>query len=182
MARKSIRDNKSVYQIAREEKALTRAQASELMKTISEDRIDKIERGVLLPKAEDILAMAKCYKRPDLCNYFCTHECQIGKENIAEVRMEDLSQIVLEAIAALNRLETEKNRFIEIAVDGEIYEDEYKDFARIQNELNNISMAVSSLQLWVDKTIAEGKINSEELAGAKKTLESFPDNKNLPHH
>ncbi len=44
--------------------------------------------------------------------------------------------IVLEMIASLNALEKEKNRLVEITVDGEITEDEYRDFAAIENQLD----------------------------------------------
>lgn len=170
MGRRSIREDKSIYQAAREEAGFTRAQAADQMDVLSEDRIEKIERGALLPKAEDILAMAKCYRRPELCNYFCTHECRIGQENVEEVRMQDLSQIVLEAIDPLNQLEKEKNRFIEIAVDGTISKNEYADFSRIQMELVNVARAVNPLKLWVNKTIADGKIDEAELKAAKAQL------------
>ena len=72
--------------------------------------------------------------------------------------MKELSQITLEMLASLNVLEREKNRLIEITVDGEISEDEIQDFKKIQQQLAKISMAIDSLQLWVQKSIAEGKI------------------------
>lgn len=105
------------------------------------------------------MAMADCYKNPSLCNYYCSHECPIGQEYVPEVKLKDLSQITLEMLASLNALEKEKNRFIEITVDGMISHDEKEDFERIQNQLAQISMAVDSLQLWVQKAVADGKIN-----------------------
>ncbi len=59
---------------------------------------------------------------------------------------------------SLNTLEKEKNRLIEITVDGGISENELGDFKRIQKQLAEISMAVDSLQLWVQQAIANGKI------------------------
>ena len=75
--------------------------------------------------------------------------------------MKDLSQIVLEMIASLNAIENKKNRLIEISVDGQITEDEFQDFTVIQDQLSKIAMSVDTLQLWVQKTIAEGKIDKE---------------------
>ena len=69
-----------------------------------------------------------------------------------------MSQITLEMLASLNSLEKEKTRLIEITVDGIISEDEKEDFERIQNQLSQISLAVDSLQLWVQKAIVDGKI------------------------
>ena len=97
-------------------------------------------------------------KAPHLCNYYCSHECPIGQEYVPEVKLKDLSQITLEMLASLNSLEREKTRLIEITVDGIISEDEKEDFERIQNQLSQISLAVDSLQLWVQKAIVDGKI------------------------
>ena len=157
MGKKSVKENKNRYQICREDLELTREKASELLEFISADRIEKIESEKSMPHPDEILRMSQCYKAPDLCNYYCTHECPIGKEYIPEIQLKDLSQIVLEMLASLNTLNREKERLIEITVDGEITEDEYQDFAQIQSQLKKIAESVSSLQLWVEKTMAEGK-------------------------
>ena len=158
MGRKSTKENKNIYQISREEVGLTREAAAEKMDYISSDRIEKIEYEKSLPHPDEILAMAECYKNPALCNYFCSHECPIGKEYVPEVKMKELSQITLEVLASLNAIEREKNRLIEITVDGEITQDEMEDFKEIQDRLSKISLAIDSLQLWVQKSIADGKI------------------------
>ena len=63
-------------------------------------------------------------------------------------------------------LDKEKERLIEISADGQITEDEYADFNKIKSELTKISSAVNSLQLWIDKTIADGKIDADRLNNA----------------
>lgn len=158
MGRKSTKENKNIYQTSREAADLTREAASELLEFISSDRIEKIENEKSLPHPDEILAMADCYKNPSLCNYYCSHECPIGQEYIPEVKFKELSQITLEMLASLNSLEKEKNRLIEITVDGEISDDEMHDFEKIQEQLSQISLAIDSLQLWVQKAIADGKI------------------------
>ena len=40
MGRRSVKENKSIYQVKREEMGLTREKASERMATLSEDRIE----------------------------------------------------------------------------------------------------------------------------------------------
>ena len=149
MGRKSTKENKNIYQLSREEANLTRESAAEKLEFVSADRIEKIEYEKSLPHPEEILAMAECYKNPALCNYFCSHECPIGQQYVPEIKMKELSQITLEMLASLNVLEREKNRLIEITVDGEISEDEIQDFKKIQQQLAKISMAIDSLQLWV---------------------------------
>ena len=159
MGRKSTKENKNIYQISREEIGLTREAAAESLEFISSDRIEKIESEKSLPHPEEILAMADCYKNPALCNYYCSHECPIGQEYVPEVTFKELSQITLEMLASLNSLEKEKNRLIEITVDGIISEDEKKDFEKIQAQLAQISMTIESLELWVQKAIADGRIS-----------------------
>lgn len=158
MGRKSTKENKNIYQISREEQNLTREAASSLMEFISSDRIEKIENEKSCPHPDEILAMADCYKTPSLCNYYCSHECPIGQGTVPELALKDLSQIVLETLASLNAMENEKNRLIEITVDGKITDDEREDFERIQAQLEEISIAVDSLKLWVAQAIADGKM------------------------
>lgn len=163
MGKKSTKENKNIYQTYREELGLTRDKASELLTTMSADRIEKIESEKSLPHPDEILEMADAYKAPDLYNYFCSHECPIGQQFVPEVKMKDLSQVTLEMIASLNALNRDKDRLIEITVDGQITEDEYADFKRIQTQLDQISMAVDSLKLWIDKQIADGAIDKTKL-------------------
>ena len=106
--------------------------------------------------------MARCYHSPTLCNYYCTNECQIGQEYVPEVKVKELSQITLEMLATLNSLNKEKERLIEITVDGTISADEVKDFLMIQDSLEKMSLAISALRLWVDQKIAEGEINKAQ--------------------
>jgi hypothetical protein len=163
MGKRSIKEDKNIYFESREEAGLTRAQASEIIGTISESRLEKLETGKTTLYPEDVVDMAAAYKKPELCNYYCTHECRIGKDNVPEVKISSLSEIVLGMLSALNSMETQKNRLIEITADGEISEDELPDFVEIQNQLNQIDLTVESLKIWVANTIADGKIDKKKL-------------------
>lgn len=163
MGKRSVRENKNIYFESREEAGLTRAKASELIGTISESRLEKMETGKTLIYPEDVVDMAAAYKKPELCNYYCTHECRIGKDTVPEVQPSSLSEIVLGMLSALNALESQKDRLIDITADGVISDDELPDFAKIQKELNHIDKTVESLKLWVSNTINEGKIDKEKL-------------------
>jgi len=167
MGKRSIKENKNIYFVSRENAGLTREAASDKMEFISPDRIERIENEKSRPQPDEVLAMAKCYKVPNLCNYYCSHECEIGQNYVPEIQIKNLSQIVLEMVASLNTLDEQKNRLIEITVDGEISEDEYADFAKISAQLDKISMAVESMKMWVDKTASEGGIDLERLKAAK---------------
>ena len=159
MGKKSVKENKNAYQISREEAGLTREAASQVLEFISSDRIEKIESEKSLPHPDEILAMSKAYKDPELCNYFCSNECPIGKKYVPEIKMKELSQITLEMLASLNAMEEEKKRLIEITVDGKISEDEKGDFETIRAKLKDISISIQSLQMWVDNAILTGVIS-----------------------
>lgn len=150
MGRKSIKENKNIYQEIRESKNLTRESASELLDFITADRIEKIESGKSLVRPEEVLKMAEVFKRPDLTNHFCSNECPIGKKYIPEIKQKDLSQITLEMLATLNELDKQKNRLIEITSDGKIESDEAKDFDKIKSQLFEMSKIIQSLMLWID--------------------------------
>lgn len=163
MGRKSTKENKNIYQISRENLGLSRDAAAEVLGFVSADRIEKIENERTVPHPEEVLAMADGYKNPSLCNYFCSKECPIGREYVPEVKAKDLSQITLEMLATLNKLTHEKDRLIEITVDGELTEDEIPDFLQIRSNLEKMALAIDSLNLWVDQTIASGKIDKKLL-------------------
>ena len=161
MGRSSTRENKTRYQLAREELGLSREKASELLETIAPERIEKIESERSLPRPDEVLIMAEKYKTPSLCNYFCARQCAIGQQYVPEIRNSELSDIVLKILASLNAMDRKKERLIEIAADGTISKDEIDDFVRIQKELERISVTVETLQLWVEKMLANGRIDTE---------------------
>lgn len=166
MGKKSTKENKNIYQLSREEMELTREKASDQMLTVSADRIEKIESNKSAPHPDEILLMAECYKKPILCNYYCSHECPIGEKLVPEIRSAELPQIILQMLSLLNSLYEDKNRLIEIAADGEISEEEIPDFVKIQGKLDSISRAADSLQLWIQNAIVSGRIDKEALAAA----------------
>ena len=161
MGRNSVKENKNIYQLTRESLGLSREKASDLLETIPPERIEKIENERVVPYPEDILTMAEKYKSPDLCNFYCSKQCPIGRHYVPEVKIKDLSQIVLEMLACLNSMNRKKDRLIEITADGKIANDEIEDFIKIQKELEHISVTVETLQLWVEKMLATGAIDSE---------------------
>ena len=162
MARKSTKENKNIYQLTREGLKLSREAASELLESIPPERIEKIENERSLPHPDEVLVMAEKYKQPSLCNYYCANQCPIGQQYVPEVKIKDLSQIVLEMLASLNSMHKQKERLIEITADGKITGDELEDFIFIQEELERISITVETLQLWSERMLATGAIDVEQ--------------------
>ena len=159
MARRSTKENKNIYQRTREGLDLTREEASDLLVTMSPERIEKIESERSMPHPDEVLLMSDTYKQPTLCNYYCANQCPIGQQYVPEVKVKDLSQLVLETIASLNTMQKQKDRLIEITVDGRITGDELADFVQIQEQLEKISVAVETLQLWCERMLDTGAID-----------------------
>lgn len=158
MGRISTKENKTVYQLARERLGLSREKASELT-DIETFRIERIENEKIPASPWDVSEMADAYKEPALCNYYCANECPIGMKYVPEVKIKDLSQVILEMLASLNAMKKSQERLIEITADGVIENDELEDFVHIQQELARISITVESLKLWTEKMVANGKID-----------------------
>ena len=168
MARVSTKENKNIYQLTREGLKLSREAASELLESIPPERIEKIENERSLPHPDEVLVMSDKYKQPSLCNYYCANQCPIGQEYVPEIKVKDLSQIVLEMLASLNSVGKQKDRLIEITADGKISGDELEDFIFIQEELERISITVETLQLWSERMMATGVIDEEQYNAYKK--------------
>ena len=168
MARVSTKENKNIYQLTREGLKLSREAASELLESIPPERIEKIENERSLPHPDEVLVMSDKYMQPSLCNYYCANQCPIGQEYVPEIKVKDLSQIVLEMLASLNSVSKQKDRLIEITADGKISGDELEDFIFIQEELERISITVETLQLWSERMIATGVIDEEQYNAYKK--------------
>lgn len=105
----------------------------------------------------------------DLSRFLCLFP-QIGQRYVPEVEVSDLSNIILETIASLNEINPLTTRLIQIARDGKISDDEIKDFAVISKKLDEISLAIDSLNLWVDKTASEQGLNIKLLNKEKEKL------------
>jgi transcriptional regulator with XRE-family HTH domain len=156
MGKKSTKENKNIYQQAREDANLTRAAVEEVTNgVLYASRIEKIENGTLNAHPEDVTLMAEIYNKPELCNYFCTNECQIGKKYVPEVQtIHNLPQITMELLSNLDSLNRDKERIIDITADGKIADDEKEDFALFQQHLSDMSLAIETLKLWAEKKLS----------------------------
>ena len=153
MPRRSVRENKTEYQLSREEAGLTREAAAERMGYVTAARIEKIESEQSAPHPEEILAMAEAYRDPMLRNVYCSRECPIGRKYVPHLEEKSLSQITLEMVVTLNELMRDRDRLMEITVDGRITEEESRDFEIIRENLERMSAAIESMKLWIDGAV-----------------------------
>ena len=160
MPRRSTRENKNVYQLSRERAQLTREAAAERMVFLTSARIEKIESERSAPHPEEVLAMAEAYGDPMLRNTYCTRECPIGRKYAPRAEEKSISQITLDMVVTLNDLMRDRDRLMEITVDGTVSAEEQKDFRKIRENLERMSGAIESLRLWVDGAMGKEKEES----------------------
>lgn len=163
LGRRSIKENKNIFQLLREAKGYSREKASELLGSIAYSRLVRIESGETVPYPEEMITMAEVYGEPNLPNIYCANECPLGQAYVSQVEVKDIQSITLEMLNLLNRLTKQKNRLIDITVDGEISPEEIKDFKRIRKDLEKMSMAIDSMQLWLENMVVAGKIDKNSL-------------------
>lgn len=152
---------KSIYRQIREDLKLSREKASELIGGITPERLERIENGKFEPVPWEINEMATAYNTPELRNYYCAKQCDIGKNRIQDVQVKEISQIVLEILNSLNNINETRERLVQITVDGVIDEDEIEDFVKIEEQLDGITSTVLSMKLWVEKMVNSNKINRQ---------------------
>ena len=159
MSRRSVKENKTVYQQSRERCELSREAASERLQYVSADRIEKIESGKSVPHPDEVLAMERGYADPSLSNYYCTHECPIGMKYEHAVSLKELPQLTVELLSALHAMEEEQNRLIDISVDGRVNDFERKQFDVILSKLAALDRSIRGMRIWIEHAIYTGKID-----------------------
>ena len=162
MGRRSTKENKSIWQVTRENLNLTREKAADLIPGFSPERIEKMENGRTQVQPEDAMLLAQYYKAPSLLNYYCVEECPIGRKQMQRTESKELAQITVETLNALNRLSRSKDRLLEISEDGTVDPDEVEDFREIKATLDKIALSVSNLRLWIEEQEAKGSLTLPE--------------------
>ncbi len=156
----------TIFKETRKNHNLTRDEVCDeamlLNNPITPERLERIENGKFPITPDEVMLLAEIYGEPTLCNRYCAKECPIGEKYVPEIKVKDLTQIVLEMLSSLNSMKKSQERLIEITADGIIDDDEIEDFVYIQKELEHISITVETLQLWVEQMLADEKINMEK--------------------
>ena len=161
MGKRSTKENKNVYQLSREAKEFSREAASEALQYVSADRIEKIESGKSMPHPDEVLLMEQGYGDATLSNYYCTHECPIGMKYVQKAELKELPQLTVELLSALNAMEDEKNRLIDISVDGRVTENERAQFDAILRKLSALDRSIRGMRIWIEHALYAGKLEEE---------------------
>ncbi len=162
MGKRSVKENKNVYQLSRERQGFSREAAGEALVHVSPERIEKIESGRSAPHPDEVLAMEQGYRDPELSNYYCTHECPIGMKYTPEARLRELPQLTVELLSALNAMQEEKDRLIDISVDGRVNDFERRRFDAILLKLTRLESAIRGVRIWIEHAAQSGKLDEAE--------------------
>lgn len=136
--------------------------ASELI-GVSRDTLINYELGRCkrLP-VDSVKKMAEVYKTPELLNYYCRHECPIGKVTIQPINQKHIDNICMLGININNFLEEENSTrirldLLKILADGEISKDEIPLMKQRVNELKEFVGLIMDLVVAAEKNIYERK-------------------------
>ncbi len=162
MGKRSVKENKNIYQQSREAAGLSREAAESIMTFVSADRIERIESGRSAPHPDEVMQMEQGYKNPELSNYYCTHECPIGMKYVEQAELKELPQLTVELLSALHAMEEERDRLIDISVDGRVNSTERKQFNVILNKLTVLDRAIRGMRIWIEDAINTGKLDQEK--------------------
>ena len=147
-------NGKNLYYRVRENCGLSREEAAEKL-GISPTKLGRIERGEIIPQAEDVVAMVSAYNDKTLYNYFCSNDCMVGLHcRVDEVRPVSLAEATLGIICSVNSFNGWKDKFIEIASDGSVDPNELEDFKSICKSLKKISAMTERLKISVESYTA----------------------------
>ena len=161
MGKRSVKENKNIYQQSRENAGLSREAAEELT-FVSADRIERIKSGRSAPHPDEVLAMEQGYEAPQLSNYYCTHECPIGMKYVEKAELKELPQLTVELLSALHAMEEEQNRLIDISVDGRVNSFERKEFDVILHKLAALDRSIRGMRIWIEHAIYTGKMDDPD--------------------
>ncbi len=150
----------NIYKQARLNAAKTNPNLRSVEKTypqlfISREKLLMIEqtdpnRRSTNPNPDEVLQMSNLYNAPELCNYYCTHHCPIGKGS-PELMYNNLEQITVRLMVAMHYLEDANDGIFRILEDGKVENEEREEFTKILEILSKISYSANSLELWAQK-------------------------------
>lgn len=130
----------------------SREKTGELL-NMDRTRLANIELGNIIPYPEEVIAMAKGYNAPELCNSHCAEQCPIGRNTVTKVKIDDFDRLSLKVLGSLNDIENIRASLISISEDGKVSPNEREQFMKIIASLEKISNNANALKIWAEKNI-----------------------------
>ena len=134
------------------QKLFSKEYASEQL-GISPSTLSDYELGLTKVVPPDmIVKMADLYNAPELKNIYCREMCPLGCD-MPKVRISDLDRITVRALAMFRHIESSEQKFLEIASDGVITEDERAEFDSVMRSLDELVDVAFNLKAWANKNL-----------------------------
>lgn len=118
------------------------------------DAIRRIENNLnkVMPVDTAVL-LADLYKDPALLNYYCLHECPIGRKRPLSDDTVDIERATVKLTKALRKEPVQwiKHGLQDIAADGVVSADEFDKLDGIIEELREVSKIISELEIIRDR-------------------------------
>ena len=150
----------SIYRFKREALGWSREHAAEQL-GMSDDKLERIENGKQRPNPQDVLIMSDVYKAPELCNYYCSKDCEIGRQYVPEVPDAELPRIILRLLNSVYDVQDIEKILVKITADDTIDDSEVESLAHAQYTLEQLSIMIEALQLCVERKIDNGEISKK---------------------
>lgn len=161
----------TLYRQKREALGWSREYAAEQL-GMSDDKLERIENEKQLPNPQDILIMSDVYKSPELCNYYCHRDCEIGQIYVPEVPDDELPGIIVGLLDSIYSVEDIEKLLVKIVADKMIDETEIETLVRSQHTLEQLSIMTEALQLCVERKIDNGEIPKKLYDAACKRIQA----------
>lgn len=146
------------------DKLCSREGAAELL-GMSVSSVADTELGLskVMPVDKAVL-MADLYCDPALLNYYCLHECPIGRRRPIsdDTICVERAAVKLTKILRKEVVQRFKHGLQDIAADGVVSDDEFPEFDAIMDELREVSKVISELEIIRDKAKARYVMKGRE--------------------
>ncbi|MBQ6371464.1 MAG: helix-turn-helix domain-containing protein [Firmicutes bacterium] len=160
-----VKNAPTLYRSKREALGWSREHAAEQI-GISDDKLERIENGKQLPNPQDVLLMSDVYQAPELCNYYCNRDCEIGQLYVPKVPQAELPRIILQLLDSVYNVQDIEKKLVRITADDYIDETEIESLAHAQYTLEQLSIMIEALQLCIERKIDKGEISAKAYAAA----------------
>ena len=162
MSKYATKANENVFYLARSEAAkfndslASREGASEMLGT-DRTRLARIELGSQDPLPEDVLLMADLYKRPELCNHYCTKICPIGRKTMLPMIDGTMSEMAIKLYCGAHDMDEPAEKFLRMMADGKLDAMETEELKQIVPEIEGFTNILQSWLLIAKKQLEGGE-------------------------
>lgn len=161
MGKEPLKENTNVYFQARKKAAMSndrlfsRENAAELI-GISPYTLADYELGnTKVVPVDKVMIMADLYNAPELITGYCKFQCPIKGFMPLATEEKNLQGIALRLLKGLDDEDMQelKKNMVDIMEDGEVADDEVKQFRQIMSRLDSLAEIISELKLSGEKIL-----------------------------